>query len=196
MMDSTGDSKKLLAEYKSYKKMGIELHLYPNYPVLQNDEILMRQVLRSDIPNVVELTYYDAKPAVSVDEAIIIQDRINKDFEAGDCFHWIIIDKATDIIVGTCSYHGGFVEETGELGCVMKAAYRGQGYMTKALLLAIDFGFNELKLSKIIAVTTLTNSRAIALLGRIGFQQTKVLENDNVLYERMNTLLNLPELTL
>ena len=172
--------------------MGIELHRYPNYPVLQNDKILMRQVLLSDIPNVVELTYYDAKPAASVEEAILIQSKINQDYEAGDCYHWIIIDKATNVIVGTCSYHGGFAEETGELGCVMKTAYRGQGYMTKALLLAIDFGFKDLKLSKIIAVTILNNSRAIALLSRIGFHQTKVLDNDNVLYERMHTLLTYP----
>ena len=164
--------------------MDITLPYFSNYPILQRDEILMRQVVMSDIPNIIELTYYDAKPATSSEEAIRFHEKINQDFKAGQCYNWLIIDQSIDKIVGTCSYHGGFDNKTGELGCVLKQQYRGKGYMTKALELAIDFGFDVLALEKIIAVTTKTNEKAITLLERIGFSLVENIDSGSVTYQR------------
>lgn len=166
--------------------MKIDLPNYPNYPILEDDNILLRQVVMADIPQIIEITFFDAKPAKSAVEAIKMQDRINQDYEKGTCYNWLIVDKNKDEIVGSCGYHGGFLEKIGEVGCVMKSKYCGQGYMTKALLLAIDYGFKELKLSKIIAVTTKSNTKAMALLGRLGFEKEKDLEDESVLYSRLN----------
>jgi ribosomal-protein-alanine N-acetyltransferase len=55
-----------------------------------------------------------------------------------------IADNLTNKIIGTCGYYRGFEKGAGELGCVLLPQHRGQGYMTSALLLAIEFGLNTI----------------------------------------------------
>lgn len=68
----------------------------------------------------------------------------------------------------------------GELGCVLKSKFRGQGYMTIAMKLAIEFGFNEIGLTKIIAITSKQNYDALKLLERLNFMKTADLPDDDI----------------
>lgn len=74
-----------------------------------------------------------------------------------------------NILLRTCGYYRGFPHATGELGCVLRPAFHGQGIMTEAMQAAIDFGFGEMGLERIMAITTEHNVKARALLGRLGF---------------------------
>jgi [ribosomal protein S5]-alanine N-acetyltransferase len=147
------------------------LPIYPNFPSLNGRKIILRQVLAMDISQLKEVSFYDGKRAKTIKEAFEMQERINQDYENGETFHWAILDKNTGDIVGTCGYYRGFTENTGELGCVLKAKFRGQGYMTEALSLAIKFGFETMKLQKIVAITTKSNTKALQLLTRLNFEK-------------------------
>lgn len=159
------------------------LSQYDNFPNIAGDRISLRQILEKDIPDLVEISFYDAIQAKTVEQAAEMQAKINRDYINGDSIHWAIIDHETDTIVGTCGYYRGFNKGEGELGCVLLPQYKGKGYMTDAMLLAIDFGLQEIKLKRIWAATTKQNVKAIQLLERLGFKKVADLENDEIEFE-------------
>lgn len=161
---------------KIKKKMKENLPIYPNFPFLSGKNVLLRQVLAMDISQLKEISYYDGKRAKTIKEAFEMQRRINQDYENKETYHWAILDKNTGDVVGTCGFYRGFAENTGELGCILKAKFRGQGYMTTSLTAVINFGFKTLKLQKIIAITTKSNTKAIQLLTRLNFEKIEEKE--------------------
>ncbi|MNL20180.1 Spermidine N(1)-acetyltransferase [compost metagenome] len=115
--------------------------------------------------------------------AIVMQERIDQDIRDGNSIHWGIIDHSTNKIVGTCGYYRGLDKGEGELGCVLLPQFRGQGFMTNAMQLAIDFGLNNLGLKRIWAITSNENIKAIKLLERLKFIKVVDLEDNEIEYE-------------
>ncbi len=145
--------------------------------------MLLRQIIPADIKDIVEISRYDGKPAFTVQDAVEMQEKINKDYQNGNSIHWGIIDQATGVIVGTCGYYRGLDQGIGEVGCILKPDFRGQGYMTAAIKLAAHFGITTIGLNKIVAITTTSNEKAIKLLDRLNFKKTADLEDEKVEYE-------------
>ncbi|NCD71651.1 GNAT family N-acetyltransferase [Mucilaginibacter agri] len=142
---------------------------YPNFPVLTSEDIILRSVTAKDAVDIMDISFYDGIPAASPEEAIQMQERINEDYQQGNTIHWGIVDAQTSKLVGTCGYYRGFANYTGELGYVLKPAFYGKGYMTRALKLAIDFGLDTIGLQKIIAVAEKGNIKSKNVLKRLGF---------------------------
>ena len=161
----------------------MKLPPYDNFPVISNDKISLRQVQFSDINNLIEISFYDAIQATTIEQATEMQTKINKDYLDGNSIHWGIADKLTNKIVGTCGYYRGLDKGEGELGCVLLSIYRGQGYMTSAMLLAIEYGLNDIGLSRIWAITTKQNEKAIKLMEKLNFIKMAELDDNEVEYE-------------
>lgn len=164
----------------------MKLPPYDIFPEINSDTIVLRQVQTDDIKGLVEISFYDSRPALNVEDATEMQDRINLDYQNGSSIHWGIADKWTNEIIGTLGYYRGFDKGVGELGCVLKPKFRGKGYMTLALKLATEFGLNEIGLTKIIAITSKQNANAIKLLGRLNFIKIAELQEDEVEYQFVN----------
>lgn len=156
---------------------------YPVFPKLSNDRLLLRAVTSADLESLMEISFYDAKPAESIEEAAQMQSRIDQDYANGNSIHWCLEDVSTGAIVGTCGYYRGFENQSGELGCVLRKAFYGKGYMTDAMTLAIGFGFSVIGLQKIVAMTSVHNEKAIQLLKRLKFKQTETLSDDELKFE-------------
>jgi ribosomal-protein-alanine N-acetyltransferase len=139
--------------------------------------------MTSDIEDLIEISFYDAIQATTLLQATEMQDKINKDYMKGNSIHWGIADNLTNKIIGTCGYYRGLDQETGELGCVLLPQYRGQGFMTSAMLLAIDFGINSIGLKRVWAVTTKQNEKAIKLLEQLNFTKIADLDDNEIEYE-------------
>jgi ribosomal-protein-alanine N-acetyltransferase len=165
----------------------LQLPPYPVFPELHNDVAGLRAILESDMETLTEISFYDGQPAGNAVEAWRIQQRIDADYARGESIHWGITDRQTGELVGTCGYYRGLANGTGELGCVLKPAFRGRGYMTAALALAIDFGIKQAGLSTIMAITTPGNRAAVQLLGRLQFVKIKDLPGGQVYYEWLRT---------
>ena len=161
----------------------MKLPPYNIFPTIAGDKISLREILVTDIKNLVDISFYDAVQATSVQQATEMQEKISKDYIDGNSIHWGIEEKLTKKIVGTCGYYRGFNNGTGELGCVLLPQYRGQGFMTSAMLLAIDFGLNNIGLKRIRAITSQQNSAAIRLLERLNFIKIAGLHDNEVEYE-------------
>ena len=156
---------------------------YDEFPLVSNDKISLRQILNSDINDLTEISFYDSIQATTLEQAIEMNSKINMDYDDGNSFHWGIVDNQSNKIIGTCGYYRGFDKGGGELGCVLLPQYRGQGFMTSAMLLAIDFGLKNIGLKRIWAITSQQNEKAIKLLERINFKNIRVLDDNEVEYE-------------
>lgn len=153
------------------------------FPFISDGKIRLRQIIASDMNDLLEISYYDAKQAKNVAQAIEMQAKIDKDYDEGNSIHWGIEDISSNKIVGTCGYYRGLDKGDGELGCVLLPQFRGQGFMTNAMLLAIDFGLKNLELKRIWAITTRQNSQAIKLLERLNFIKMTDLPDNEIEYE-------------
>ena len=161
----------------------MKLPPYIIFPVLEGEKVTLREVCDSDIQDLMEISCYDSIPAKNLEEAKEMQERIDKDYEEGNTVHWMIIDNASGKIVGTCGYYRGFENESGELGFILLAGYRGQGFMTAAIQLAIDFGKKDMELKRIRAATNRKNEKCIAVLERLNFIKIAILPDDEIEYE-------------
>lgn len=156
---------------------------FPEFPVLMNDRITLRQISAADLQSLIEISFYDGIPAKTFEEARAMNDRINKDYTGGNSLHWGIAENSSGKIAGTCGYYRGFENDAGELGCVLLTQFYGKGLMTEALSSAIEFGKKVLKLQHIFAVTTSENQKAISLLERLNFVRTENLPEKQVKFE-------------
>jgi len=160
----------------------MKLPPYDIYPNISDNRVLLRQVLPSDIEDILEISFYDSIQASTLQHAIEMQAKIYKDYIDGNSIHWGIANKATNRLIGTCGYYRGFDKGAGELGCVLLPQFYGQGFMTNAMQLAIDFGINNIELKRIWAITTKQNIKAIKLLDRLQFIKVSDLEDDAIEY--------------
>lgn len=161
----------------------MKLPPYDPFPTLSNDKIVLREIQLADLNDLIEISFYDAVQATSLEQALEMHAKINQDYLDGNTLHWGIADQVTNKIVGTCGYYRGLNKGEGELGCVLLPTYRGQGYMTSALLLAITFGLEGMKLKRIWAITTKQNSKAIQLMEQLNFIKIADLADDEIEYE-------------
>jgi ribosomal-protein-alanine N-acetyltransferase len=93
---------------------------------------------------------------------------------------WVIIDKATNIRLGTCGYHLWNPDKTEvEIGFELMEQYNGKGYMLEALEAIIEFARQEMKVERIRAVVYIENQRCIRLLGRLGFARSGEEETES-----------------
>ena len=161
---------------------------YKIFPIITGDKISLRQILAADLEDLIEISFYDAIQATTLQEATAMQAKINKDYIDGNSVHWGISDNLTNKIIGTCGYYRGLDKGMGELGCVLLPQYRGKGFMTSAMLLAIDFGLNTIGLKRILAITTKQNEKAIKLLEQLNFVKTADLDDNEMEYELRPTV--------
>lgn len=156
---------------------------FDTFPFISDDKIRLRQIISSDMNDLLEISYYDAKQAKNVAQALEMQAKIDKDYDEGNSIHWGIEELSSNKIVGTCGYYRGLDKGEGELGCVLLPQFRGQGFMTNAMQLAIDFGLKNMELKRIWAVTSKQNNKAIRLLERLNFIKLTDLQDDEIEYE-------------
>ncbi|WP_300662639.1 GNAT family N-acetyltransferase [Fluviicola sp.] len=143
---------------------------FNTFPELQDERILLREAHEDEVSLLFEILTYDGRPAETLEEGRNIFSRIHQNYLDGDTVNWVIEQIETKEMVGFVGYYRGFKDGIGELGCILKAGFRGKGFMSPALRLAAKFGIEEMKLNQVIAFTKPDNEKAIILLNRNGFQ--------------------------
>ncbi|SDS37680.1 ribosomal-protein-alanine N-acetyltransferase [Mucilaginibacter mallensis] len=161
----------------------LNLPPYKEFPELQYDNIIMRQISTTDIANIIDICVYDGKWAVTAHDALEILNKIDKDYQDGNSIHWGIVDIGKNIIVGSCGYYRGFDNDTGEMGFILKSEFRRKGYMLTAVNLAANYGLMDMGLKKVIAITSNRNIKAKNLLTRAGFEIDRTLTDEDIQYK-------------
>ncbi len=161
---------------------------YPIFPEVSSETIVLRQVATADLNDLMEISFYNSIPAKSLEDAAVMQKRIDLDYQNGSSIHWGIVNKHTNEMMGTVGHYRGFENGIGELGCVLRPNFRGKGYMTTAIKLAAEFGLMNMGLTNVIAITSLQNDKTIKLLERANFIKTAELPEDEIEYQFVSKL--------
>lgn len=146
-------------------------HYFETVPKLSNNRLLLRGILPGDATDLIEILMYDGVPATNKTEARHILQKTEADRAKGESILWGIFLKESGEVVGLCSYHRGYPDNIGEIGYALKAAFRGQGIMTEAVQLIVEFGLNVMKLNNVVAYTSPNNVASARVLQRAGFHQ-------------------------
>ncbi len=109
-----------------------------------------------------------------------IVDRLMKmPAEHGFCF-WALEERATGDFLGFCGLkfapEGCGLDGEIEIGWRLKRAAWGKGYAHESARAVLDWGFANLKASRIIAMTVLANSRSWGLMERLGMTRRADLD--------------------
>lgn len=149
---------------------------YSTFPELRTEKLLLREVLDEDILSLLEILTYDGKMAATLEEGTEIIEKNKQNYLDGDSINWVIEKHETGELIGFIGYYRGFEHGIGEVGFILKAAFRGQGFMSPSLVLATQFGLNQMQLKQVTAFTKPDNEKSIAVLKRNGFLPENEME--------------------
>jgi ribosomal-protein-alanine N-acetyltransferase len=126
-------------------------------------------------PEVMRLT--GEPPLRSVDEArVAIQNY--PDFATVGYGRWACVLKATGSFVGFCGLKYLNELDLVDVGFRFLPEYWGQGLATEACSASIAFGFEVLKLQKIVGLVLPNNAASIRVLAKCGMRQTGTVSYD------------------
>lgn len=101
-------------------------------------------------------------------------DRFASHHERHGFGFWVLEERATGIFAGfaglqVVSFQAHFTPAV-EIGWRLPVAFWGKGLANEAARACLDYGFNTLSLSEIVAFTAPGNRRSRALMGRLGMR--------------------------
>jgi [ribosomal protein S5]-alanine N-acetyltransferase len=81
------------------------------------------------------------------------------------------IDKYTGKVIGWCGYHTWYTDhDRAEIGYYLNAdEHKRKGYMTEILRAVLDYGFSQMNLHRVEALTATYNTASIKTLEKFGF---------------------------
>ena len=163
----------------------IEANFNP-FPDLTTQRLRLRAVEPADQQEIFSLRsdhrvnqYLDRDPAHTIQDAINFIDRIMNGIEKNEIIYWGICLKENPRLIGTIGLFNISVKSsTAEVGYELHPFYQGKGIMHEAIKSVLKFGFEQMKLSSIIAECSKKNKDSIRLLERLRFRLDGVLSTE------------------
>ena len=156
------------------------------FPRIDTQRLLLREITDEDRqaifrnfsdPEVAK--WFFEQPLTEMDQVIEIITAFRIEFKSSKGLTWAIALKKDGKCVGTCGYGDIDLGQRGEIGFDLAKEHWGKGLMSEALAPVITYGFDVLRLSKVEAHSYSTNTRAIKLLEKLGFQLVKISEDSH-----------------
>lgn len=149
------------------------------FPSLSTERLNLRRIADEDEKEIFFLRsdkeilqYLDRDPARSIDEARQWISMINQGIDGDQHIAWALSLKNDAKLIGTISIWNIQKEHyRAEIGYALHADFQGQGLMQEAIKVALDYGFNSMKLHSVEANVNPNNRRSIVLLEKNGFVQ-------------------------
>ncbi len=141
----------------------------------RDDDVAAHHEMCSD-PAV--MTYLGASPSLAESTEIVArQQRILSEY--GACF-WVLERRDTGVFIGWCGIKPGPVgtpiEDLPEIGWSLVQSEWGQGYAREAAEAALAWGWNQMSLPTIWAMTVMANQSSWTLMERLGM--TRAADGD------------------
>ncbi|MCU7557989.1 GNAT family N-acetyltransferase [Macrococcus capreoli] len=93
----------------------------------------------------------------------------------------VIEDKDTQKLIGVCRITLNQKHHKGEIGYMIHPDYWGKGIATHAAKDLIRYGFDDLSLNRIYAVTDVRNNGSIRVLEKCGLQREGLMRQDKII---------------
>ena len=176
--------------------MKIAEDLFDNFPVIETERCILRQVRKEDGDTLYEILsdrdvmqYFGL--ALMHDRTGIeklIENRL-KAFELKRALGWIVADKTTNNMIGLVNFpfwlRDFFISR---LSYILHKDYWGKGLMSEVLPYCLKFGFNKMAIHRIEAVVYPQNKASIRLIEKLRFRRECLMEEQS--YDFINGRFN------
>lgn len=151
------------------------------------ERLILREILASDDVGMYELDsapevhrYLGNKPFTNIEQSREIIKNIQQQYVDNGTGRWAVLLKETGQFIGWAGLklmrNINGQTDCYELGYRFMPKYWGKGYATEASKAFIDFGFIEMKLKVICAMTSLDNAGSQKVLIKAGFSFLNIFE--------------------
>ncbi|NRR33640.1 GNAT family N-acetyltransferase [Oxalobacteraceae bacterium] len=136
-------------------------------PIAERDAAVLFE-LYSD-PEV--MRYWNHAPWTSIDQSRTAIDEARSDHASGASLHCAIEHRESGVLIGSCALYAFAPQHScASLGDLLAREYWGQGYLSEAMRVLLDYAFAELKLNRIEADVNRGNAGSAMALDRLGFR--------------------------
>ncbi|ENQ3078171.1 GNAT family N-acetyltransferase [Bacillus cereus] len=174
------------------------------FPIIETERLRLIEITQTysqniyDIFSLEEVTrYYGMNPFKEVEQAVRMIDSFTKNFQEKRAIRWGIVVKETGDFVGTVGFNNlQLWSKRAEIGYDIHPAFWRKGYASEAVREVLEYGFQELDLFRIGAITYPENWASSYLLLKLGFQKEGLLRgyiyqgnqsNDALVYSILKT---------
>ena len=164
----------------------------PLYITLETERLFLRPLTANDLEFVfrhfsdpaIKRYLFDDDPVTTREQAQAIIDfylsPVSKPYN-----RWVITRKSDGCASGTCGYHKWQRQhQRAEIGYDLEKAAWRPGYMTEALRVVLQHGFEQMGLNRVEALVYPENAASVRVLEHLGFQKEGLLRQ----YFRQGTL--------
>jgi len=149
--------------------------------VIETERLILRELEYTDDKDLFEMDsdpevhlYIENNPVKSIDEITKVIEMLKIQYKENGIARWAVVDKLTNECVGwsglkyfnqPLNNHNNFYE----LGYRFKKKYWGKGFATESSRAILDFGFKNLNVEQIFAITDPKNKSSKKVLTKLGF---------------------------
>jgi [ribosomal protein S5]-alanine N-acetyltransferase len=157
---------------------GLEVNFNP-FPVLRTGRLLLRKMEPSDAEDMLFLRsdpaimkYLDREPIHTVGEAALFIRQITDSLTRNEGITWGISLHDDPRLIGTIGFWRLMKEHyRAEIGYLLHPAYWGKGLVSEAITVAMNYGFDVMKLHSVEANVNPANKASVRILEKAGFVQ-------------------------
>ena len=173
--------------------MYIQLNKFDSMKIfVETERLILREILPSDDKGMFALDsdkdvhkYLGNKPIETIEQARQIVDFVRQQYIDNGIGRWAIIDKVTNEFMGWTGLK--LVKESTnnhinyyDLGYRLIKKYWGQGYATETAKASIDYGFNNLNLTKIFGTADINNIASRKVLEKAGLKYIETFDRGGI----------------
>jgi len=164
----------------------IEINFHP-FKNLETERLLLRRVSKDDLNEILELRgnpetmKFIPRPLVKTEEdALNHFNMIDEKNEKNEGINWAITVKGNPKLIGIIGHYRIQPENHRcEIGYMILPQYNGQGIVTEAIKVVLEYGFEDLNMHSIEAVIDPDNFASERVLQKNGFvKEAHILENE------------------
>lgn len=164
----------------------LEINFHP-FKNLESKRLLLRRIIETDVDEIFELRsnpetmkFIPRPLAKTKEDALVHFKTIDENIENNKGINWAITLKGNPKLIGIIGHYRIQPENHRcEIGYMILPQYNGQGIVTEAIKLVLEYGFDDLQMHSIEAVIDPENKASERVLQKNGFvKEAHILENE------------------
>jgi [ribosomal protein S5]-alanine N-acetyltransferase len=142
-------------------------------PTIHTQRLTIRHLVPSDLQAV--YSYVSDPQVMTYIPEGVFSESATQEFvttNSGDqATAFAVVHTADQQLIGHILFHNWFAPQTFELGWILHPAYQRQGYTTEAAAALMQYGFETLKLHRIIATCQPENAASYRVMEKLGMRR-------------------------
>ncbi len=164
----------------------LEINFHP-FKNLETERLLLRRLAETDVAEILELRsnpetmkFIPRPIAKTKEEALAHFKMIDDKIENNEGINWAITLKGNPKLIGIIGHYRIQPENHRcEIGYMILPQYNGQGIVTEAIKVVLEYGFTDLQMHSIEAVIDPENKASERVLQKNGFvKEAHIIENE------------------